>query len=114
MIQIADPGKENYHAISMLAPETTHDHRSCKVRGCPILLPEDTFVEWGTKDFLMASCSDPTTIPQHEHFPLQVSLPVSGSWMHTLGAKRSIVVSPGQALFIPSGETHGTRWVEPG
>jgi AraC family transcriptional regulator len=98
----------------MLRQENTNDVAPCKVRGCPIVFSHDTFAEWGTSDFLIASFCCPTTIPEHEHFPLQLSLPVSGSCLHSFGPKRSTVLIPGQAEFIPSGETHGTRWVERG
>jgi len=99
---------------SMLRQKNTHDHVGCKVRGCPIVLSEDTFSEWGGHGFLMASCCDPTTIPRHEHFPLQLSFPVSGSWLHSFGRNGYTVLRAGEAAFIPSGETHSTRWVERG
>ena len=78
------------------------------------MLSEDTFSEWGGHGFLMASCCDPTTIPRHEHFPLQLSFPVSGSWLHSFGRNGYTVLRAGEAAFIPSGETHSTRWVERG
>jgi AraC-like DNA-binding protein len=103
-----------YDSSTMLTQANTNDVAPCKVRGCPIVFSHDTFAEWGASDFLMASFCCPTTIPEHEHFPLQLSLPVSGSCLHSFGPNRSTVLIPGQAEFIPSGETHGTRWLERG
>jgi AraC-like DNA-binding protein len=100
--------------FTMLRQEDRYDVAPCTVRGCPIVLPKDTFAEWGASDFLIAALCRPTIIPQHEHFPLQLSFPVSGSWLHSFGPNRSTVLTPGEAVFIPSGETHGTRWVERG
>ncbi len=99
---------------TVLTPGNSHDHARCKVRGCPVVLPEDTFTEWGQSDFLMASCGRPTTIPQHDHFPLQLSLPISGSCLHWFGPKRSVILTEGEAAFIPSGETHGTSKIATG
>jgi len=111
---IANHTRARLSSCIVLTEQHTRDHARCKVRGCPIVLAPDTFAEWGTSDFLLASFSCPTIIPQHEHFPVQLSFPVCGSWSHSLGRNRSAVLVPGEAAFIPSGETHGTRGIEQG
>lgn len=82
------------------------------MRGCPTVPPE-TLAEWGSKGFLIGAYSAPTAIALHAHHPLQISLPLVGSWSHAFGRTRSIV-RPGTAAFIPPCETHDTRGVEPG
>jgi hypothetical protein len=97
----------------MVEPLGPHAAGACRVRGCPVVLHPAGLAEWGANGFLIASYGSPTTIPQHAHFPLQISLPLSGSWLHTFGRLGSTVL-PGMTAFIPSGETHGTRGLEAG
>jgi AraC-like DNA-binding protein len=73
-----------------------------------------TLSEWGAGGFLIASYDAPTTIPSHAHFPLQLSLPISGSWLHTFDTASSTVLTPGMAALIPPGDMHGTRGLAAG
>jgi AraC-like DNA-binding protein len=91
-----------------------HDPATCRVRGCPIVMHPATLSEWGADGFLIASYHAPTTIPSHAHFPLQLSLPTSGSWLHTFGNAGSTVLMPGMSALIPPGDTHGTRGLAAG
>ena len=92
----------------------SHLNAACRVRGCPLVLPEISFSEWGTDGFLIAAHEAPANIPQHEHFPLQISFPARGSWVHSFGLEGSRILSPGEVAFIPSGSTHSTRGLDSG
>lgn len=98
----------------MLKQNERRNFEPCPVRGCPIVLPKDTFAEWESDGFLIASFCTPTAMPRHEHSSIQLSFPVSGSFLHALAARQSTTLTTGKAAFIPSGETHGTRCVELG
>ncbi len=97
-----------------MKPGNVHDLKTCRVRGCPLILPHDALTEWGSDQFIVASSAGSTKVPEHEHFPLQLSFPISGSWFHSFGQKQSAVLTQGDAAFIPSGERHGYSGVHEG